>query len=490
MRTLIARDLDEAYQSVDVLVSPATPTTAFALGEKVDDPLAMYLFDLCTLPLNLAGHCGMSVPSGLSPDDGLPVGLQIMAPALADDRLYRVGCRLRGRPRAAAVGDLRAAGPGGRRVRRIDSAIVRRRWTQLCVNSARCGRSARQDKGMRIGILTGGGDCPGLNAVIRAVVRTCDARYGSSVVGFQDGWRGLLENRRMQLDNDDRNDRLLAKGGTVLGTARVHPDKLRAGLNQIKQTLDDNGIDVLIPIGGEGTLTAAHWLSEENVPVVGVPKTIDNDIDCTDVTFGHDTALTVATDAIDRLHSTAESHQRVMLVEVMGRHAGWIALNAGLASGAHMTLIPEQPFDVEEVCRLVKRRFQRGDSHFICVVAEGAKPVPGSIALREGGIDEFGHERFTGVAAQLAIEVEKRINKEVRVTVLGHVQRGGTPTAYDRVLATRFGVNAADAAHAGEYGQMVSLRGQDIGRVSLADATRQLKLVPESRYDDAAAFFG
>ena len=176
---------------------------------------------------------------------------------------------------------------------------------------------------------------------------------------------------------------------------------------------------MLIPIGGEGTLTAAHWLSEENVPVVGVPKTIDNDIDCTDVTFGHDTALTVATEAIDRLHSTAESHQRVMLVEVMGRHAGWIALNAGLASGAHMTLIPEQPFDVEEVCRLVKQRFQRGDSHFICVVAEGAKPAEGSMQLRQGGIDEFGHERFTGVAAQLAMEVEKRIKKEVRVTVLG-----------------------------------------------------------------------
>jgi len=343
---------------------------------------------------------------------------------------------------------------------------------------------------MRIGILTGGGDCPGLNAVIRAVVRTSASRYGSSVVGFQDGWRGLLEDRRIQLQNDERNDRLLAKGGTMLGTARVHPDKLRAGLDQIKQTLDDNGIDVLIPIGGEGTLTAAHWLSEENVPVVGVPKTIDNDIDCTDVTFGHDTALTVATEAIDRLHSTAESHQRVMLVEVMGRHAGWIALNAGLASGAHMTLIPEQPFDVEEVCRLVKRRFQRGASHFICVVAEGAKPAAGSMKLREGGVDEFGHEKFTGVAAQLALEVNERINKEVRVTVLGHVQRGGTPTAYDRVLATRFGVNAADAAHAGEYGMMVSLCGNDIGRVPLADATRQLKLVPQSRYDDAAAFFG
>ncbi|WP_019969564.1 ATP-dependent 6-phosphofructokinase [Mycobacterium sp. 141] len=343
---------------------------------------------------------------------------------------------------------------------------------------------------MRIGVLTGGGDCPGLNAVIRAVVRTCDVRYGSTVVGFQDGWRGLLEDRRVQLKNDDRNDRLLAKGGTMLGTARVNPDELRAGLPQIKQTLEDNGIDVLIPIGGEGTLTAAHWLSEEKVPVVGVPKTIDNDIDCTDVTFGHDTALQVATEAIDRLHSTAESHQRVMLVEVMGRHAGWIALNAGMASGAHMTLIPEHPFDVEEVCRLIKQRFVRGDSHFICVVAEGAKPVEGSMELRDGGIDEFGHIRFTGVAHQLGMEIEKRIKKEVRTTVLGHVQRGGTPTAYDRVLATLFGVNAADAAHAGEYGMMVSLRGEDIGRVPLADATRRLKLVSQSRYDDAAEFFG
>jgi 6-phosphofructokinase 1 len=288
---------------------------------------------------------------------------------------------------------------------------------------------------MRIGVLTGGGDCPGLNAVIRAVVRTCDARYDSTVVGFLDGWRGLLENRRVQLYNDDRNERLLAKGGTMLGTARTNPEKLRAGLADIKQTLEDNGIDVLIPIGGEGTLTAAHWLNEEGVPVVGVPTTIDNDIDCTDVTFGHDTALQIATEAIDRLHSTAESHQRVMLVEVMGRHAGWIALNSGLASGAHMTLIPEQPYDVEEVCRMVKKRFQTGSSHFICVVAEGAKPVEGSMQLRSGGMDEFGHERFTGVAQQLAMEVEKRIRKEVRVTVLGHVQRGGTPTAYDRVRA-------------------------------------------------------
>ena len=455
VRTLIAQDLERAYQSVDVLVSPATPTTAFRLGEKVDDPLAMYLFDLCTLPLNLAGHCGMSVPSGLA------AGRRIARwPADHGARARRRQAlprrrRLRGGPRSAADGDLTG-----------------------------------EDSRMRIGVLTGGGDCPGLNAVIRAVVRTCDVRYKSSVVGFLDGWRGLMEDRRIQLANDDRNDRLLTKGGTILGTARVNPDKLRAGLDQIKQTMEDNGIDVLIPIGGEGTLTAAHWLSEENVPVVGVPKTIDNDIDCTDVTFGHDTALQVATDAIDRLHSTAESHQRVMLVEVMGRHAGWIALNAGLASGAHMTLIPEQPFDVEEVCRLIKQRFVRGDSHFICVVAEGAKPAEGSMQLRDGGIDEFGHVKFTGVAHQLGVEIEKRIKKEVRTTVLGHVQRGGTPTAYDRVLATRFGVNAADAAHSGEYGMMVSLRGQEIGRVPLAEAVKQLKLVPQSRYDDAAEFFG
>ncbi len=343
---------------------------------------------------------------------------------------------------------------------------------------------------MRIGVLTGGGDCPGLNAVIRAVVRTANGRWGDSIVGFQDGWRGLLEDRKIQIFNDDRTDRLLAKGGTMLGTARTNPDVLRAGLGQIKKTLDNNGIEALIPIGGEGTLTAASWLADEGVPVVGVPKTIDNDIDCTDVTFGHDTALAVATEAIDRLHTTAESHQRVMLVEVMGRHAGWIALNAGIAAGAHLTLIPEVPFDVEEVCTMIKRRFQRGDSHFICVVAEGANPQADSMTLRDGGIDEFGHIRFTGVAQQLGAEIERRIGKEVRTTVLGHVQRGGTPTAYDRVLATRFGVHAAEAVHAGKFGQMVALHGTEIDLVPLAEATKQLKLVPPDRYNEAAAFFG
>ena len=343
---------------------------------------------------------------------------------------------------------------------------------------------------MRIGVLTGGGDCPGLNAVIRAVVRTANGRYGDAIIGFQDGWRGLLEDRNIKIRNDDRTDRLLAKGGTMLGTARTNPEVLREGLGRIKQTLDNNGIDALIPIGGEGTLTAASWLADEGVPVVGVPKTIDNDIDCTDVTFGHDTAVTIATDAIDRLHTTAESHQRVMMVEVMGRHAGWIAINAGMASGAHLTLVPEVPFDVAEVCTMIKRRFQRGDSHFICVVAEGSHPAPDSMTLRQGGIDEFGHERFTGVAQQLGEEIERRIGKEVRTTVLGHVQRGGKPTAYDRVLATRFGVQAAEAVHAGQFGQMVALHGTAIDLVPLAEATKQLKRVPADRHREAAAFFG
>lgn len=329
-----------------------------------------------------------------------------------------------------------------------------------------------------------------MNAVIRAVVRTANGRYGDAIVGFQDGWRGLLEDRKIHIHNDGRTDRLLTKGGTMLGTARTNPDVLLEGLGRIKRTLDDNGIDALIPIGGEGTLTAAHWLSDEGVPVVGVPKTIDNDIDCTDTTFGHDTAVAIATDAIDRLHTTAESHQRVMLVEVMGRHAGWIAMNSGIASGAHLTLVPEVPFDVDEVCTMIKRRFQRGDSHFICVVAEGAKPAEGSFHLREGGVDEYGHERFTGVAHQLGVEIERRIGKEVRTTVLGHVQRGGTPTAYDRVLATRFGLHAAEAVHDGKFGQMVALHGTEIALVSLAEATKQLKLVPSDRHGEAAAFFG
>ena len=342
---------------------------------------------------------------------------------------------------------------------------------------------------MRIGVLTGGGDCPGLNAVIRSVVRTASTRYGSEVVGFRDGWRGLLEDRTTPLDIA-AVDGLLTRGGTTLGSARVAPERLNAELPQMKDVLATHGIDVLIPIGGEGTLTAAHLLSEAGVPVVGIPKTIDNDIDETDLTFGFDTAVSIATEMIDRLHTTAESHQRVLLVEVMGRHAGWIALHAGLASGAHVTLVPEEPFDVEEVCRLVTERFDRGDSHVIGVVAEGATPLPGTMDLRDGGVDEFGHRRFTGVAQQLGAELERRTGKEVRTTVLGHVQRGGTPTSFDRVLATRFGLHATIAAHEGDHGQMVALRGTEIELVPLEKAVSRLKTVTRSRLAETAAFTG
>jgi ATP-dependent phosphofructokinase / diphosphate-dependent phosphofructokinase len=342
---------------------------------------------------------------------------------------------------------------------------------------------------LRIGVLTGGGDCPGLNAVIRSVVRTASTRYGSEVVGFRDGWRGLLEDRTTPLDIA-AVDGLLTRGGTTLGSARVAPERLNAELPQMKDVLATHGIDVLIPIGGEGTLTAAHLLSEAGVPVVGIPKTIDNDIDETDLTFGFDTAVSIATEMIDRLHTTAESHQRVLLVEVMGRHAGWIALHAGLASGAHVTLVPEEPFDVEQVCRLVTERFDRGDSHVIGVVAEGATPLPGTMELRDGGVDEFGHRRFTGVAQQLGAELERRTGKEVRTTVLGHVQRGGTPTSFDRVLATRFGLHATIAAHEGHHGQMVALRGTEIELVPLEKAVSRLKTVTRSRLAETAAFTG
>ncbi|MEU2347715.1 ATP-dependent 6-phosphofructokinase [Modestobacter sp. NPDC049651] len=342
---------------------------------------------------------------------------------------------------------------------------------------------------MRIGVLTGGGDCPGLNAVLRAVVRTAERQYGSEVIGFRNGWRGLLEDEWMPLDHHKVN-RLLTRGGTTLGTMRVAPQRLRDGLGRTKEVLEQHGVDVLIPIGGEGTLTAAAWLADEGVPVVGVPKTIDNDIDGTDLTFGFDTAVSIATEMIDRLHTTAESHQRVLLVEVMGRHAGWIALNAGMAAGAHLMLMPEQPFDVEQVCRVVSDRFDRGNAHVIIVVSEGATPKAGTMQLRDGGIDEFGHRRFTGVAQQLGDELERRTGKEVRTTVLGHVQRGGTPTSFDRVLATRFGLHAAIAAHEGEFGNMVALHGTEIEMVPLKEAVAKLKTVPQERLDELAPFIG
>ncbi|MFF4530175.1 6-phosphofructokinase [Streptomyces sp. NPDC001407] len=334
---------------------------------------------------------------------------------------------------------------------------------------------------MRIGVLTSGGDCPGLNAVIRSVVHRAVVDHGDEVIGFHDGWRGLLEADYRKLDLDAVAG-ILATGGTLLGSSRVQPAQLRDGVERAKGHLADLGLDVVIPIGGEGTLKAARLLSDAGLPVVGVPKTIDNDIASTDVTFGFDTAVGVATDALDRLKTTAESHQRVLIVEVMGRHTGWIALHSGMAAGAHAIVVPERPFDIDELTEVVGRRFEDGKRFAIVVVAEGAKPREGSMAFEIGATDIYGHERFAGVARQLAGELERRLGKEARPVILGHVQRGGTPTAYDRVLATRFGWHAVEAAHQRAFGMMTALRGTDITLVPLAEAVESLKTVPHERY--------
>ncbi len=342
---------------------------------------------------------------------------------------------------------------------------------------------------MRIATLTSGGDCPGLNAVIRGIVRTA-TEYGSTVVGYEDGWVGLMEDRRIQLYDDENIDRILLRGGTILGTGRLHPDKFKSGLEQIRENLEEAGIDALIPIGGEGTLKGAKWLSDNGIPVVGVPKTIDNDVNGTDYTFGFDTAVSVATDAIDRLHTTAESHNRVMIVEVMGRHVGWIALHAGMAGGAHYIVIPEVPFDIAEITKAMERRFQLGEKYGIIVVAEGALPKPGTMDFAEGAVDQFGHQMFNGIGQVIGDEIKKRLGHDVRTTTLGHIQRGGTPTAFDRVLATRYGVHAARACHDKDFGKCVALRGEHVELIDLEDAVGKLKVVPDSRYRTARALFG
>ena len=341
---------------------------------------------------------------------------------------------------------------------------------------------------MRIGVLTGGGDCPGLNAVIRAVVRKGVAEYGYDFVGFRDGWRGPLERETVPLGIQQVRG-ILPRGGTILGTSRTNPFKIEGGVERIEATLGDLGLDALIAIGGEDTLGVAKRLYDHGVNVVGVPKTIDNDLAATDYTFGFDTAVNIAMEAIDRLHTTAESHHRAMIVEVMGRHAGWIALHAGMAGGANVILLPEQPFDVGAVCDYVEHRFKTHYSPII-VVAEGATPKEGTMTLQTGEVDAFGHVRLGGIGQLLAEEVEKRTGKESRAVVLGHVQRGGTPTAFDRVLATRFGLAAIDTVHAEAYGQMVALRGTEIVRVPLAEATAELKTVPPGRYQEVEVFFG
>ncbi|MFC0599431.1 ATP-dependent 6-phosphofructokinase [Streptomyces palmae] len=341
---------------------------------------------------------------------------------------------------------------------------------------------------MRIGVLTAGGDCPGLNAVIRSVVHRAVAGYGDEVIGFEDGFRGLLEGRHRKLDLDAVSG-ILARGGTILGSSRLERAKLREACEQSKELARDYGIDVLVPIGGEGTLTAARMLADSGLPVVGVPKTIDNDISSTDRTFGFDTAVGVATEAMDRLKTTAESHQRVMVVEVMGRHAGWIALESGMAAGAHGICLPERPFEVDDLVAMVEERFARGKKFAVICVAEGAHPAEGSMDYQKGEIDLYGHERFAGIGNRLAIELERRLGKEARPVILGHVQRGGTPTAYDRVLATRFGLHAVDAAHRGDFGMMTALRGTRIVMVPIAEAVTVLKTVPVDRMDEAESVF-
>jgi ATP-dependent phosphofructokinase / diphosphate-dependent phosphofructokinase len=344
---------------------------------------------------------------------------------------------------------------------------------------------------MRVGLLTGGGDCPGLNAVIRAVVRRGMAEPGNSFVGFRHGWAGVLANDADELTPASTAG-ILPRGGTILGTSRTNPYSDGGdGTAAVRETLRLREVDALIPIGGEDTLGVALKLHEAGVPIVGVPKTIDNDLGGTDVTFGFQTAVQIVTEAIDRLHTTAESHNRVMVLEVMGRHAGWIATHSGIAGGADAILVPERPFDVEEVAEHLRKRHARGPNFSIVVVAEGATPRAGTLQVREGtATDAFGHARLGGIGVMLEGELERRTGYESRVTILGHVQRGGTPVAFDRVLATRFGVAAMDAVLGGRFGAMVGLRGTEIVETPLAEALREPKLLDPALYETAELFFG
>jgi len=344
---------------------------------------------------------------------------------------------------------------------------------------------------MRIGVLTGGGDCPGLNAVIRAVVKKAVRAYGWSVIGIRHGWRGLLIEETMPLDLDAVSG-ILPRGGTILGTSRTNPYKETNGEERIRATLAKQQIEAVIVIGGEDTLGTAAKLHKAGVAVVGVPKTIDNDVNGTDYTFGFDTALSIATEAIDRLHTTAESHDRVMVVEVMGRHAGWIALGSGIAGGADMILIPEFPVPFQEVCDVIQRRHDRGKNFSIIVVAEGARLADEKgqpLYVQTEKLDPFGHVRLGGIGASLAASIEERTGYETRYSVLGHIQRGGSPTAFDRVLGSRFGVQAVELAHQKKYGRMVAVRGTEIVDVAIAEAIGTLKTVGPERYALAKVFF-
>ena len=342
---------------------------------------------------------------------------------------------------------------------------------------------------MRIGVLTGGGDCPGLNAVIRAVVRKGIEAHGHEFFGFRHGWAGVINNEGVELNLDSTRG-ILHRGGTILGSSRTNVYKVEDGLNKVKASMKAQGLDALIPIGGEDTLGVAGKLHEDGIPVVGVPKTIDNDLAATDFTFGFQTAVQIATDAIDRLHTTAESHNRVLVCEVMGRHAGWLAVYSGLAGGADVILIPERPFDIEEVVDHLKRRHGRGATFSIVVVAEGATPKDGGLLTAYETKDAFGHVRLGGIGMMLERQIEEKTGFESRTTILGHIQRGGTPLAFDRVLGSRFGVKAVDAITAGDYGKMTALRGTSIELVPLAEALAEPKLVDSELYETAEVFFG
>jgi len=354
-------------------------------------------------------------------------------------------------------------------------------------------RIGREADVARVGILNGGGDCPGLNAVTRAVVRRSEA-LGNEVVGIRDGWQGLIEGKLMELGPRQVSG-ILPRGGTILGITRIHPYAVGGDVERLLETVSEHRLEAIVVVGGNGTLgCAARLWREHELPVVGIPKTIDNDIACTDYTFGFDTAVSVCTEAIDRLHTTAESHNRVMVVEVMGRDTGWIAIMSGLAGGADVILIPEHPITVEETCAEIDRRHRRGKDFSIVVVSEGyaLSFASGETrgVVRGGGVDQFGHVRLGGVGAELAREIEQRVGFEARYTVLGHVQRGGTPTPRDRVLATRLGLKAADLAHERRFGTMAALHGDAIVDVSLADAAATIKPVPREWYEAARAFFG
>ena len=337
---------------------------------------------------------------------------------------------------------------------------------------------------MKIGVLTGGGDCPGLNAVIRAVVRKGTFHYEDEFVGFMEGWRGLLEDKTMELDLAAVGG-ILPRGGTILRTSRTNPAKRPDGLQHCVETLKKHGCDALIAIGGDDTLSVAKKLFDKGLKVVGVPKTIDNDLAGTDFTFGFDTAVDVATEAIDRVHTTAEAHNRVIVVEVMGRDSGWIATYSGIAGGADVILIPEVPFDIDQVAETIRQRHARGRYFSIVVAAEGAKFAGGNETLPAAGLDEFGHARLGGIGSVLAQEIEKRTGFESRSVVLGHIQRGGSPSAFDRVLATRYGLGAIDMVHRGEFGKMAALRGNKIISIPLAEAIASNRKVDKEILDAA-----